>query len=299
MTGAAAARSAITAAAPAKINLTLEVVGRLPNGYHRIRSVMLRLPRLCDTLRVRIVNASAPEVRITTDSSAIPIDAANVCHRAALRYLARVGRAVRVDIEIGKRIPVAAGLGGGSSDAATVLLALNRHFGHAVTPRELASIGAAIGKDVPFFIAATPAACATRMGESIRPIATMPRLTVLVVNPAVGVATKEAYGALSRELWFMERPERADRTRAMVRALAAGDLAGVASAVYNDFAAVVEREHPIVRELQQALLALGARGAAMSGSGPTVFGLFSSPAALARAASVLAKHYPGFTIARG
>jgi 4-diphosphocytidyl-2-C-methyl-D-erythritol kinase len=290
---------ASTLVAPAKINLTLEVVARLPNGYHGIRSVMLRLPRLVDSLRVRAESAGAPDVRIAADSSAIPVDAANVCHRAALEYLEHAGRTARVDIDIRKRIPVAAGLGGGSSDAAAVLLALNRHFDQAVPRGELASIGADIGKDVPFFLANVPCARASGMGEKIRPVQATPRLSVLVVNPAVAVGTKETYAALSRELWFMERRERADRTQAMVRALAAGDLAGIAAALYNDFALVVERAHPIVREVRQALLALGARGALMSGSGPTVFGLFASPAARQRAATVLAAHYPSFTIVRG
>ena len=298
MTRGSVLRGAINVVAPAKINLTLEVVARLPNGYHGIRSVMLRLPRLADTLRVRVENAGAPDVRITADSNAVPVDATNVCHRAALRYLEHAGRAAHVDIDIRKRIPVAAGLGGGSSDAAAVLLALNRHFEKALPARELASIGADIGKDVPFFLAETECARASGMGETIRPVAASPRQSVLVVNPRVAVGTQEAYATLSRELWFMERRERANRTQAMVRALALGDLGDIASALYNDFALVVEREHPIVRDVRQALLALGARGALMSGSGPTVFGLFASASASARAAAVLAAHYPSFTIAR-
>jgi 4-diphosphocytidyl-2-C-methyl-D-erythritol kinase len=299
VTRGSAIGAAITTAAPAKINLTLEVIARLPNGYHGIRSVMLRLPRLSDSLSVRVEGADAADVRIAADSGAVPVDATNVCHRAALKYLEHAGRTARVDIDIRKRIPVAAGLGGGSSDAAAVLLALNRHFEQVVPRRELASIGADIGKDVPFFLADVRCARAWGMGERIRPVAATPRLFVLVVNPAVAVGTKETYAALSRELWFMERRERADRTQAMVHALGGGDVAGIAAALYNDFALVVEHALPIVREVRQALLALGARGALMSGSGPTVFGLFASPSRLSAAAGVLARHYPRFTIVRG
>ena len=299
MTRGSAIGAAITTAAPAKINLTLEVIARLPNGYHGIRSVMLRLPRLSDSLSVRVEGADAADVRIAADSDAVPVDATNVCHRAALKYLEHAGRTARVDIDIRKRIPVAAGLGGGSSDAAAVLLALNRHFEQVVPRRELASIGADIGKDVPFFLADVRCARASGMGERIRPVAATPRLFVLVVNPAVAVGTKETYAALSRELWFMERREHADRTQAMVHALGAGDPGGIAAALYNDFALVVEHAHPIVREVRQALLALGARGALMSGTGPTVFGVFASPAAQHRAAMVLASHYPTFTVVRG
>jgi 4-diphosphocytidyl-2-C-methyl-D-erythritol kinase len=251
--------------APAKINLTLEVVGRLPNGYHAIRSVMLRLPRLADTIRIR-VDDGREGIHILTNSAATPADATNLCHVAAQHYLAHAARAAAVVIDIDKKIPVAAGLGGGSSDAAAVLLALNRRFGAPVAPHELAAIGSDIGKDVPFFLHQTAAARATGMGEIIAPVRVprMPR--VLVVNPGIAVPTGEAYAALARELWFMSSRARIDRSRVMERALRSGDMAGVAGAVCNDFEPVVERMHPVIKEVKQALVAFGARAAALSGS---------------------------------
>jgi 4-diphosphocytidyl-2-C-methyl-D-erythritol kinase len=289
---------AITVIAPAKINVTLEVVARLPNGYHRIRSVMLRLPRLADSVSVRVTR-EASGIRIGSDSSEIPADETNICHRAAARYLECAGETARVEIDIRKAIPVAAGLGGGSSDAAAVLLALNRHFGQRITARRLAAIGSDVGKDVPFFLAGADACHASGMGEVVRAIPGAPRGSCLVVNPRIAISTRVAYEALARDLWFMECDERVDRSRRMVRAITAGDFAAMAAALYNDFEVVAERMHPVVRELRQALLALGARGALMSGSGPTVFGLFESRAALARAADLVSARYPTFVVARG
>jgi 4-diphosphocytidyl-2-C-methyl-D-erythritol kinase len=283
--------------APAKINLTLEVVGRMPNGYHAIRSVMLLLPRLADTIRIR-VDDGREAIRIRTNSAATPADATNLCHVAAQRYLAHTAQAAALVIDIDKKIPVAAGLGGGSSDAAAVLLALNRRFGAPVAPRELAAIGSDIGKDVPFFLRETAAARATGMGEVVTPVRVPRAPRVLVVNPGIAVPTGAAYAALARELWFMSSRARIDRSRMMERALRSGDMAGVAGAVFNDFEPVVERMHPVIKELKQALVAFGARAAAMSGSGSTVFGLFTSVRSLAVAHAALQAHYPSFAIAR-
>ena len=288
----------ITLHAPAKINLALEVIGRRESGYHAIRSVMLRLPRLADVVRVR-VNEDGDGIRIHANATQVPLDESNICHRAASGYLARVRRTAAVDIDIEKRIPVAAGLGGGSSDAAAVLLALNRHFGGAIAAEPLASLGANIGMDVPFFLAGKPAALATGMGDVVRGAPAPSRLYVLLVNPKIAIPTQQAYAVLGRNLWFMSHRERADHSRAMLRALASGGIDGIAAALYNDFETVMLSLHPVVNEIRQALRALGARGALMSGSGSTVFGLFNSPRALASAEAALQAHYPSFVITRG
>jgi len=289
--------TAITLQAPAKINLALEVVGRRESGYHAIRSVMLRLPRLADVVRVRVGDGDG--VRIHADAAQVPVDESNICHRAASGYLARIRRSASVDIDIEKRIPVAAGLGGGSSDAAAVLLALNRHFGDAIEAEPLASLGANIGMDVPFFLAGQPAALATGMGEIVRGAPAPARLYVLLVNPKIAIPTQHAYAMLGRNLWFMSHRQRADHSRTMLRALASGGVDGIAAALYNDFETVMLPLHPVVNEIRQALRALGARGALMSGSGSTVFGLFASPRALAAAEAALREHYPSFVVARG
>lgn len=290
--------NAITLPAPAKINVTLEVVERLPNGYHAIRSVMIKLHGLADTVRVRLCDG-ARDIRIHSDSPDIPQDATNLCHRAADRYLQHAGGAARIDIEIRKSIPVAAGLGGGSSDAAAVLLALNELFEGAIAPAQLRTLAAGIGKDLPFFLDGATIGRASGMGEIVEPITAFLPLHFLLVNPRVAVSTPEAYSALHRESWFMDRRERVDRTAAMADALVRGNVDAIAAALYNDFETVVERMHPRVKEIKQALLAFGARGALMSGSGPTVFGIFDSEHVLAQACAALRSHDPGFVVERG
>jgi 4-diphosphocytidyl-2-C-methyl-D-erythritol kinase len=293
-----AARNALTLRAPAKVNLTLEVIGRLPNGYHAIRSVMVRLPHLADIVRVD-VRAGPADIRVRSTSAAIPVDDTNICHRAARHYLEHAGETARIVIDIAKSIPVAAGLGGGSSDAAAVLLALNRHFRQRIAPRALVEIGAALGKDVPFFIAGAAASHASGMGERLRAIGSLPRCHFLIVNPRIAISTKEAYDALGRGLWFIDDARRIDRSQRMVRALGARDLHAIAAALYNDFEIGADGAHPVLNDIRQSLLAFGARGALMSGSGSTVFGLFASLQTLRVAQAALQAHYPAFFVERG
>ena len=293
-----ARRNAIVVKAPAKLNLTLEVVQRLPNGYHGIRSVMIRLRQLVDVVRVRI-DEGASGITMQTNSTEIPLDHTNLCHRAASRYLDQADEPAQVEIDIDKAIPVAAGLGGGSSDAAAVLLALNRHFRYKVPRRRLAALGSDIGKDLPFFLSGAMAGRVSGMGEKVHALPALPQSSFLVVNPRIPVATQDAYDALDHSLWFMSRAQRVDRSRAMAGAIRTGDLAAIVAALYNDFEIVAERMHPIIKELKQGLLAFGARGALMSGSGPTVFGLFASAKALAIAEMALRERYPSYIIERG
>ncbi len=194
---------------------------------------------------------------------------------------------------------MAAGLGGGSSDAAAVLRALNERFDNALTHAELVALGADIGKDVPFFLGDARLARVSGMGERVEGLAAVPRLHCLLVNPGIALATAEAYAALRRELWFMDVPGRHDRTAAMAHALSTGDIDAIAAALYNDFEVVAERAHPVLKEVKQALLAFGARGALMSGSGPTLFGLFDAERTLANAERALRAHHPAFAVARG
>ena len=294
MTGTHITRASIRA--PAKINLTLEVVERLPDGYHTFRSVMMPLPDLADDLILEI-EAGAPHIVIRTDSSDVPTDDCNICHRVVARYLEKTDARLRVSIGLHKRIPVAAGLGGGSSDAAAVLLALNRHCNDRLSREELVDIALHVGRDIPFFLASTDAAVVGGTGERVEAFRPQVALRVLVINPRIAVPTGPAFNALSHKLWFMSHSERSDRTRAMVAALRAGDLAATCAALYNDFELVIEPLHPIVKEIKQTLLAFGARGASLSGSGPSVFGLFASDDDLTTAERAIRAHYPDFFVA--
>ncbi len=289
---------AIRALAPAKINLTLEVLARLPDGYHTIRSVIIKLPRLRDVVRVEI-DRGPTKIEVSSDTTQIPCDERNICHRTAERYLQAAAFEARVSIHIEKKIPVAAGLGGGSSDAATVLIALNRHFDGALSQQRLSELSVEVGRDIPFFLSGAKAALAWGTGEKIASVDCRTPFHILVVNPCIAVATGAAYEALSAGLWFMTREDRADRSRAMVDALREGALPSVCASLYNDFEVVIEPAHPVVKEIKQALRALGAEGALMTGSGSTVFGLFASPARLRAAEHALREQYPSFVIAQG
>jgi 4-diphosphocytidyl-2-C-methyl-D-erythritol kinase len=284
--------------APAKINLTLEVLARLPDNYHAIRSVVVKLPGLCDVVAVEI-DRGATQIRVSSDSTEVPADERNICHRVAGRYLRRTGFEARVSIHIEKKVPIAAGLGGGSSDAASVLMALNRHFGEALSQPQLCELALETGRDIPLFLSPANAALVSGTGEKIDPVACTVPLHVLVVNPCVAVPTGAAYEALSARLWYMTREDRADRARAMVDAMREGALPRVCASLYNDFETVVEAAHPIIKEVKQALRALGADGASMTGSGSTVFGVFATAGRVRSAERALREHYPSFTVAQG
>ena len=179
-----------------------------------------------------------------------------------------------------------------------MLLALNRHCGDRLSSSQLVAVALDVGRDIPFFLASANAAVVSGTGEVVDPFDAHIALHALVINPRIPVPTGPAYEALSRKLWFMSQSGRTDRTNAMVAALRAGDLAATCSALYNDFELVVEPMHPIVKELKQALLAFGARGASLSGSGPSVFGLFASDSPLVAAEQALRSQYPQFFMTR-
>lgn len=288
----------ITLKAPAKLNLTLEVIQRHDSGYHSIRSVVVKLDNIADTIDLRIDRAGNG-VHVTTDSDEIPRDERNVCHQAAARFLETIGATARVDIHIGKIIPVSAGLGGGSTDAAAVMLGLNREFGNPMSSDALSLVGAQIGKDIPLFLARCPAAVISGLGERVDPLPASPECRFVIVNPRIPISTPEAYASLARTVCFMSDEERADVTGAMALAMRSGDRHAVAARLYNDFEPAIERRHPVVKELKQALLAFGAAGALMSGSGPTVFGLFESAAQGDVAERALRRYYPSFIVRGG
>lgn len=282
--------------APAKINMTLEVIRKLRTGYHTIRSVFVRLDDLSDTIEMRITKGGTATT-LSCTSKEVPTGESNTCCRAAAAYLAAIGRSAGIHIHIEKNIPIGAGLGGGSSDAAAVLLGLNAYFEGKLSLRKLEGLAGTIGKDIPFFLGGGKACHVSGTGQTLRPIAAFPRTNFLIVNPGLIVSTADAYQAVDRSLWFMSHRGRADISAAMVRAIRAGDGARIAATLFNDFESCIGRMHPIVNEIKQALLAFGARGALMTGSGPTVFGVFASRRALVHAAKSLKAHYSGLIAA--
>ena len=250
--------------AAAKVNLALEVLGKRADGYHEIATVMQAVD-LSD--RVALEDAESLELQVNVFDS--PADATNLAMRAAvaLRDAAGVDRGARIVLD--KRIPVAAGLGGGSSDAAAVLLGLNRLWDLRWPAERLTELATGLGMDVPFFLEGGPA-LATARGERLERIAGSP-LALVLVNPGVAVSAAEAYGRLSTAAY-----SGGDCVRDMAAALRTRRPARIAASLYNALEAAVVPMRPEIRRIEAALLAAGALGAMMSGSGPTVFGVARS-----------------------
>ncbi|PLX74525.1 MAG: 4-(cytidine 5'-diphospho)-2-C-methyl-D-erythritol kinase [Desulfuromonas sp.] len=248
--------------APAKINTCLHVLGKRPDGYHELAMLMQPIS-LYDEVEIACDEGSGIEV--ICPGVEMPEGADNIAARAAAELLRFAGVEYAVRIRIEKNIPVAAGLGGGSSDAATVLIGLNELLRLDVDRRELMRIGASLGADVPFFIFGGPA-WATGIGDRLEKVASMPDLWYVLVNPGVAVSTAWVYGNLrltsSGDVDKLRRfPE---TTEEFVRLL------------HNDLEPVTMSRYPVVGEIKQRLIECGAIGSLMSGSGPTVFGVFTS-----------------------
>jgi 4-diphosphocytidyl-2-C-methyl-D-erythritol kinase len=249
----------------AKVNLALEVLGRRPDGYHEL-STVLQAVDLFDRLTVETAEA----ITLETSDPALPTDDGNLVVRAArlLRETAGVEAGARIVLD--KRIPVAAGLGGGSSDAAATLWGLNRLWGLRWRRERLIALATGLGMDVPFFLGAGRA-LGTGRGEVLKALPTAGGYAMVLVNPGVPLSTQAVYGRVPAG-WRAE-PE---GTKRVLEALRTRSATKVAAALTNHLERWVEPAMPVIGRMKAALLAAGALGAAMSGSGPTVFGVARS-----------------------
>lgn len=249
----------------AKINLGLRVLGRRLDGFHELVTLMQTID-LQDELHAE----PAPRTRLTSSSREVPADSSNLVHRAVELFAAEVTPVRPLDIHLVKRIPVSAGLGGGSADAAAALRLLNRAHGSPCSTGELRRLAARLGSDVPFLIQGG-AAVARGRGERLTPVRWTTRYHYLLVWPGVSVSTRWAYGKLQRVL-----TPRDSYSRLLFSIPSGGcvDHGYLLSCLENDFLPVVERVYPIVADLIARLEACGARTASMTGSGSTVFGIF-------------------------
>ncbi len=262
----------------AKVNLTLDVLGERGDGYHDVETV-LHTVALHDIL---ILREAGDGVELVVRDSDVPADHRNLVVRAAqlVRETFQVDRGVQ--IELHKRIPAAAGLGGGSADAAVTLLGLAQMWKLRVDGRTLAGLAAQLGSDVPFFLEGG-AALARGRGERLEPLPPLPTTWVVLGRPRLPVATEWAYRQL-RAFAITARPD----TAAMVDALRREDVRQVGRLLCNVFEDVVAAVHPVIREIKQTILAGEAYGAALSGTGPTVYGLMANEAAARKVADDLA-----------
>jgi 4-diphosphocytidyl-2-C-methyl-D-erythritol kinase len=259
--------------APAKINLMLDVLHKRPDGFHEVEMVMTMID-LAD--RLEMSEQKRDTIIITSQAGYIPLDEKNLAFQAARLIKERYDVKKGVHIHLDKKIPVAAGLAGGSSDAAATLRGLNRLWGLGIPQQELLALGAELGSDVPFCVTGGTA-LATGRGEILTPIPNPPQCWVIVAKPPINVSTAEVYGRLRSEQ--IQRHPSAER---MVEALTQGSFQQMCQSLGNVLEEVTLKMHPEVQQLKEGMLKLGADGALMSGSGPTVFGLVSKESKVAR-----------------
>src|SRR5512135_184344 len=248
--------------APAKVNYRLEVLRRRSDGYHDLRMIMQRI-NLCDEIEIKLTDT--PGISVTCDSEAASSGKDNIAWRAADAMLTHAGRELGVDISISKKIPVAAGLGGGSSDAATVLMGLNDMLGTGFSDEKLMEIGVKLGADVPFFIFKRTA-LAEGIGEKLSPVEGLPPAWLVLVNPNIHVSTA----------WVYQNLRLTNRQDDYKLPEFCNNVEDICSMLKNDLECVTIERFPVISEIKDLLLEYGARGVLMSGSGPTVFAVFAS-----------------------
>lgn len=275
--------------APAKINLILRILDRREDGYHNLWSLMHTVG-LEDEVRIR-VRPSERGIRLLCDTEGLSTDHGNLVFRAASAVLDQAQVCVAIDLELRKRIPMGAGLGGGSSDAAATILGLNHVLKLGWSATKMAEVGQALGSDVAFFVFA-PAAIISGRGETVRSVTVEGKRWIVLVKPGFGVETKWAYQQLAA-------------TRTEVRPLSPDQQAmdrqdrftwaELSRAAENDFEKPVFARHPLLVQIRRSLLDLGAQCALLSGSGATVFGLFDEESRARRAGDQI-KENPGVNV---
>lgn len=252
--------------APAKINLILRVLGRREDGYHELETWMQKIS-LCDYLDVKIL--ASPIIELSSASKEVPADRRNLVWRAAELFFEKSSeaRGQGAAIHLQKNIPVSAGLGGGSSDAGTLLHGLNTYFGNEFSIEDLISMAKSLGADVPFFVYNAESVLATGIGEKMLPVTPLQNCTYLLVNPGVSVSTAAIF-----EKYALTRANK-NSTLTGFRMLRPEDL--TISALENDLEKVTLKLFPVISEIKEELRSSGADTVLMSGSGPTVFGIFT------------------------
>lgn len=250
--------------ANAKINLSLDVLGIREDGYHEVKMLMQSIG-LADRITLEPIPSG---IVLRTNRAYLPCDARNLAYRAAELFFTETGIQSGVRMDILKKIPVSAGLAGGSADAAAVLTGLNQLFDTRLSRRRLCELGATLGSDIPFCILGGTA-LATARGERIRRLPPLPRVYLLLIKPPISISTPKIYGELDRRV--IDRHPDTDR---LIERIRSRDVAGLAREMVNVLEPVCETFEPRISALREKLLQCGAIGARMSGSGPTVFGIF-------------------------
>jgi len=282
--------------APAKINLTLEVLRKLPNGFHEVRFTMARINNIYDEISI-IFESGKKYIIVKSSNNGIPLNEKNICFKATKIFFEETGKSAGVSIYIKKNIPIGAGLGGGSSDGAATLKILNKYFHHPVSDKRIIEMASEIGKDIPFFFSSKGASLIEGMGEKISETFIFPKSNILLVNPNIHISTKHAYERLSPIIEKIKRKE--NISRKMMAAIKKNDVGLIAKYLYNDFEIILEKEQSIIKEIKDELIKLGALGALMTGSGSTVFGIFKNRKEILAAKRKMKIKYPDFFVEIG
>jgi len=250
----------------AKINLSLDVLGKLENGYHEVQMVMQTVS-VFDLVTVAKIKSG---IELSTNLPYLPIDSNNIAYRAAEEFFEYTGIKAGVSIDISTRIPVGAGLAGGSSNASAVLKAMNKLFETNLSLKELCKIGVKLGADVPYCILGGTR-LAEGIGEKLSPLPKLPKCSIVLVKPSFSISTKAVYEKIDSYSDY-KRPD----TKKLIEGLHSSDMEMITSAMGNVLEEVSLSEHPILGKVKEELVNLGAICAQMSGSGPTVFGIFKN-----------------------
>lgn len=274
----------------AKINLTLDVLGKRADGYHDIKSVMQTIS-LRDDIQIDL--GTGKPWAIHCDKEGVPTDETNLCWKAAKLFFETTGKDPKgLEIHITKRIPMQAGLGGGSADAAAVLRALNRHYNMPLSLLALAELGAGVGSDVPFCVLCGTAVVEGR-GERIRKLPDMPECIFVVCKPEFSISTPELYAAIDGKE-IAHHPD----TAAMESAILAGDLDTIAHTVHNVFDPIVTEEHPELNYIKSIMNTYGGVGYQMTGSGSAVYAIVGNFENAAVICNMLRDNYAQLYIAK-
>ena len=254
----------------AKINLGLDVLRRREDGYHEVKMIMQTIG-LHDDLEIRRIKT--PEIQVKTNLYYLPTNENNLVYKAAKLLMDEFGIKEGVAIQLKKRIPVAAGMAGGSTDGAAVLWGMNQMYGLGLSRQELMERGVKLGADVPYCVQ-RGTALAEGIGERLSVLPSMPKCTILIAKPGISVSTKFVYENLHANDLKPEQHPDVDR---MIEAMKEKNLDLLCERMGNVLETVTIPAYPVIAEIKEHMMACGATGAMMSGSGPTVFGIFHSP----------------------
>lgn len=255
-----------------KINLGLDVLRRREDGYHEVRMIMQTVG-IYD--RIDLTRKAEPGIEVETNLYYLPVNENNLVYKAAHMLMKEFSIKQGLKIKLQKFIPVAAGMAGGSSDAAAVLFGVNKMFGLGLSMKDLMERGVKIGADVPYCLM-RGTALSEGIGEILTPLPPMPQCKVLIAKPSVSVSTKWVYENLHANQLKKEQHPDID---GIIEGICQGDIYKVAEKFGNVLETVTEKQYPVISQIKEKMKAMGAVNALMSGSGPTVFGLFVNPAA--------------------